>query len=861
MTGAKWELLVLAYPASEGAIAQQRDSLLNETRIVMAAAEAERAPSPLTQQYVDLLKIALKSTGDAMATGAWRTAIYLLGDNFSYPRLASAWRSVMCGADSLPEPVRTAELERADELAQTWALPDAEGASPPGQYQRPFEYQSLLSTVQLASCVHLPEQETPGFPVHSVARFDVVPPVPADELRVPLTIGQVVHNRRPTNGTYIVPSRTLNRHTFVTGVTGSGKTNTVFHLLRQLAGYGIPFLVIEPAKTEYRTLLDDPSLGRHLQIFTLGDENTSPFRFNPFEFPAGIPVAVHLDLLRSVFNVSFGMWTPLPQVLENCLYRIYEDRGWDITSNRNRRLDEGADRTRAFPTLTDLVIKIDEVVGQLGYEREVTDNFRAALRTRLDSLRTGGKGRMLDVQASIPIDLLMRRPTVLELDGLGDDDDKAFVMGMVMIRLVEHLRESGPYDGLRHLLVIEEAHRLLAATGSPTQSESFQADVRGKAVDTFAHLISEIRAYGQGVIVVDQVPSKLAPDVVKNTNIKVAHRIVAGDDRAALASAMVMNEHQERALATLSPGCAAVFADGDDAPLLVQVPPAKQPAGTVSPERVIRHMQQSDHLAALRVLFRSSVECDDSCAAFPGACAAARRMVEDSAVQTTFARIVLSAMFDPAAVDRMFSELTSLVDPLRPPWIQPAPLLRSLASHASRRFMARRGAQAGWSYRTTDELAVALHGMLIADPDNAAQARAEFQKRAREALGGIQGPFPGCRQIWADTEHPCVCRFAVADLVARGDFDAAWRQASETDATTGGVGRSASWDVCKDAANHLIELPSNGWSPEQQTAALDVARRVAVCFGQQILAENPHMHPRTKRELVQQLLRQAGFDG
>ncbi|MGV9947020.1 ATP-binding protein [Rhodococcus aetherivorans] len=863
MRGTEWAVRVLAYPAAEGAIAQQRDELLNEMRVVMSAAQTELAPSPLTEQYVDLLKTALRSAGDAMATGAWRTAIYLLGDSVSYPRLASVWRSAMSGPKSLPEPVRTADLESADKLADLWALPDTEGGPPPGRYHRPFEYQTLLTTAQLAACLHLPELESAGFTVNIAARFDVVPPVVADHTaNNNLTVGRILQDQQLTTGAYRIPLHSLARHSFVTGVTGSGKTNTVFHLLQQIAEVGIPFLVIEPAKTEYRSLIDDPRLGRHLQIFTLGDETVSPFRLNPFEFPPGIPVAVHLDLLRSVFNVSFGMWTPLPQVLENCLHRIYEDRGWDITANRNRRLHADAPRSRAFPTITDLVAKIDEIIGQLGYEDRVTNDLRAALRTRLDSLRTGGKGRMLDVQASLPIELITQRPTVLELEGLGDDDDKAFLMGLLMVRLVEHLRVSGQYAGLRHLLVIEEAHRLLAASGTSAQHQDFQADVRGKAVDTFAHLISEIRAYGQGVVVVDQVPSKLAPDVIKNTNLKVTHRIVAGDDRASMSSAMVMDEHQERALATLRSGQAAVFADGDDAPLLVQVAPAKRSAETIpTAERVRHHMHLSPHLVGMRDLYLPSVECDESCASFPDACAVAQRIVENTAVRTTFGRMVLSAMFDAAAVDRLFSELVSLVDPLRPPWIESTPLFRTLATHASRRFMARRGAQAGWSYRTTDELGAALHHMLIANPDDAVKARSEFQKRACETLGAIRGPFPGCDQIWADTDHPCACRFAVADLIAPGSFDAEWRQASEADATTSGVGRSASWEVCKNAANHLIELPSSDWPSEQQSAATDIARRIAVCFGQQMLARNPYMHPRTKRELVQQLLKQAGFGG
>src|SRR5205814_269464 len=130
-------------------------------------------------------------------------------------------------------------------------------------------------------------------------------------------------------------------------------------------------------------------------------------------------------------------------------------------------------------------------------------DMRGALLTRINGLRAGGKGRMLDVQRSLPMDALLKHPTVLELEGMGDDDDKAFVMGLLLIRLYEHRRAGGEVAGLQHLLVIEEAHRLLTNVGPRSSQE--EADPRGKAVETFANLLSEIRAYGQGVIVADQI--------------------------------------------------------------------------------------------------------------------------------------------------------------------------------------------------------------------------------------------------------------------------------------------------------------------------------------------------------------------
>ena len=205
--------------------------------------------------------------------------------------------------------------------------------------------------------------------------------------------------------------------------------------------------------------------------------------------------------------------------------------GGDVLSNSNERLRKGQ-RTRTFPVLTELAQIVEITIASLGYDPKVKSEMTAALLTRLNGLRTGGKGAMLDVQRSIPLSWLLKQRCVFELEGLGDDDDKAFVMGLLLIRLAEYRRANGPKSGLEHVLVVEEAHRLL--TNSKQGGTEEQANPRAKAVETFANLLAEVRAYGQGMIIVDQVPVKLASDVIKNTNLKIAHRLVAEDDRVAL---------------------------------------------------------------------------------------------------------------------------------------------------------------------------------------------------------------------------------------------------------------------------------------------------------------------------------------
>jgi hypothetical protein len=445
-------------------------------------------------------------------------------------------------------------------LASAWALPKGGNKSGPSEYRHPYVYQTLLNSNQLAAYIHLPRNELPGFWIDVAPRFDVSV-ADADNSGHSITLGIVVtqqrgsHNRgqpaakaSPSGPPFSASLQALSRHVFIAGVTGSGKTNTSMQILRGLHDQGVPFLVIEPAKREYRELAvpaigDDSSerLARELTVFTAAGDDGTPLQINPFEKEEGTTVAEHVDLLRAVFAASFGdMWSPLPQVLEQCLVRTYRDRGWDLLSNRNQRRGEHDDPALAFPTLRELAGTVDEIVARLGFDPEARDRVRGSLATRINGLRVGTKGALFDTRNSCSMAALLGGPAVLELERLADESDKAFLMGLLLIRLVEYRRgqrraaalgaSSG--DALQHVLIIEEAHRLLTNVSPGREGEG---SARAQAVESFSNLLAEIRAYGQGIVVVDQVPTKLASDVIKNTNLKIAHRIVDEAARKVLA--------------------------------------------------------------------------------------------------------------------------------------------------------------------------------------------------------------------------------------------------------------------------------------------------------------------------------------
>lgn len=519
------------------------------------------------------------------AEGMWQVKVYFFAAQADLrDQLGALMRSAFSGSDSIPDPIRV--LSR-----------DA------GSSTKDEQYHTLLNSREVAVLCQLPRTEFPGYAIRDYARFDTDLPQPRPQH--PVALGRITDSGRLTSQKYAVNRSDLTKHGLIAGVTGSGKTTTVFSLLDRLhdGGRGLPFLVIEPAKTEYRNLLKAQGRFPNLRIYTLGDERYAPFRLNPFEFAIGdaehrIHVQTHIDFLKAVFNAAFVLYAPMPYVLETCLHEVYTDRGWDLSTGLNLRLPEaqqGKERAwPVFPTLTDLYHKIDAVVFRLGYEERIEMDVQAGLKARIGSLRLGGKGFMLDCRTSLPMGDLLAYPTILEMAHIGNEDEKAFILGLILTSLyefyvVQSQMTTSLGGDLVHLTVIEEAHRLLKNVSTEVDTES--SNTKGQAVETFTNMLSEIRAYGEGVLIAEQIPIKLAPDAVKNTNLKIVHRLLAGDDREVLAATMNMNEAQSRYLTTLKPGQAVVHAEGADHPYLLYMDNFKMTiAGKVSDGDVRQRM-------------------------------------------------------------------------------------------------------------------------------------------------------------------------------------------------------------------------------------------------------------------------------
>ncbi len=429
----------------------------------------------------------------------------------------------------------------------------------------------------VAALARVPAREVPGLRMVLRPQFDLTPETTVAPVHgaggAAVRVGEVLDWNRVSCGDLALPLASLNRHAFVCGATGAGKSQTVRNLLEQATMAGIPWLVVEPAKAEYR-LMAARLPGAAVIAVRPGDLAQPAAGINPLEPAAGadgsrFPLQAHADLLRALFLAAFQADEPFPQVLAAALTRCYEQSGWDLVTGQPAT--PGVQP--AYPGLEDLQAAAMSVVAEIGYGREVADNVRGFVAVRIGSLRMGTAGRFLDGGHPLDFGRLLGCNVVLEIEDAGDDRDKAFLMGAVLIRLTEYLRlrqrAEGPaaVPGLRHLTVIEEAHRLLRQPPPGTGSGP-----AAQATEMFADLLAEVRAYGEGLVIAEQIPSKLIPDVIKNTAVKIVHRLPARDDRDAVGATMNLGEAQSEYLVTLPPGEAAVHADGMDYPLLARMP-------------------------------------------------------------------------------------------------------------------------------------------------------------------------------------------------------------------------------------------------------------------------------------------------
>lgn len=421
----------------------------------------------------------------------------------------------------------------------------------------------LLSTREAAGLFRPPIAET-----GSIQGFQVIRPVFAVASAFAEATGAVVTigRQRADSSPVTVPVESFSAHAFIVGTTGSGKTTTLLSILYQLwLDHQVPWMVIEPVNSvgnDYRWFLDQR--GFESTVVVVAGSDDAPLRINPFQVPTGTTVGEHVSALLSCFDAAFGLWDPLPAIYRVALTQTYFEAGFT--------LDDTGTPTARYPTVRDFVTEMRHATEGLDYAGEVRSNIIAASRVRAEQLLTGPLRAVFDCTTSTPIERLLANPCVIELARIGasNEQESAFVISLLLTVIGEYRRSQPASRALRHVTVVEEAHKLIR-NPTPAAGDTPQGDTGAAAARQFANLLAEVRKYGEGLIIADQDPSKLVPDVYKNTNLKIMHRLPAEHDREVVGATMRFAEDHLKEAAVLPAFDAFVYAPHIDRPALVTV--------------------------------------------------------------------------------------------------------------------------------------------------------------------------------------------------------------------------------------------------------------------------------------------------
>ena len=535
-------------------------------------------------KYIDEMLLPIIDYGKSK--GLYLTTTFIFSDKKSQlEKLGNTMKSLYSGKKGNKNPLDVEILDENDkkiEYFKNFQIPQC--SSDDDRYSLTLKSHLIendsvslgnwYSPNELGLMASLPEKEVVGLALNEEVEFGLNTKIP-DENEELISLGNLVQSGNEINMEVSLEKSALNKHIFITGVTGTGKTTTCQKLLLESK---LPFLVIEPAKTEYRILMNNKKT-EDILIFTLGKDDVAPFRLNPFEFFEGESITSRVDMLKAAMEASFDMEAAIPQIIESAMYSCYEDYGWNIDNNKNEKFSNPYDEgVYSFPTLEDLLNKVETEVTKHNFDDRLKKDYIGSITARLQGLLVGSKGQMLNTRRGIDFRELIEKKVVLEIEEIKNGTEKSLIMGFILTNLCEALKTKFTKDKhFKHITLIEEAHRLLSKY-SPGDSLN-----KKNSVETFADMLAEVRKYGESLIITDQIPNKMTPEVLKNTNTKIVHKIFAEDDKEAIGNTISLSKEQKDFLSSLSTGRAIVFSQGWTKALQVQI---KQITDTTSDENI-----------------------------------------------------------------------------------------------------------------------------------------------------------------------------------------------------------------------------------------------------------------------------------
>lgn len=519
-------------------------------------------------EFVDEL---LKKTNEYDSYGLWHVAGYFLSDDMSAAEIAASnYRSLMNGEKTGRE-VSAINSWRSNNTENLGNFHDL--TTYLSRFVHPqFIYggniyvnaATTISGKELGLHLGLPRATVPGLPVIEHAEFgkevttyqlieDNVSHRPEDRI----TIGKIFDLGHVTDKIVELNNKSLNMHTFITGSTGSGKSNAVYQMLTELRQDKIPFLVIEPAKGEYKDVFGHLS---DVRVFSTNPVIAPLININPFKFPDSIHVLEHIDGLVEIFSVCWPMYDAMSAFFKNAILQAYQTIGWDLGSSTF----DGEEIE--YPDFEVLEEQLDKLIGNSDYASDIKSNYRGALLTRVKSL-TVGLNKYVFTAEQTPYEQLFDNNCILDISRVKSAETKALIMGLIVYILNEYRmdQKTGNNKGLKHVTVLEEAHNLLKNTTDGT------SELIGKSVEMITNTIAEIRTYGEGFIIVDQSPSSVDIAAIKNTNTKIVLRTPEAHDREAVGRSIGLTNDQVEEIAKLPGGVAVVYQNNWITPVLTML--------------------------------------------------------------------------------------------------------------------------------------------------------------------------------------------------------------------------------------------------------------------------------------------------
>lgn len=545
------------------------------------------------QGLLEKLQKQIERINNSKALGLWKCASYVLsGSPETTINVANFLKSLTQGEESYIEPpvINTWSKAEQGSIFFQSILAYLEHFTHPvfGKENLPGEKEKItptynVSTIELSRIMAFPRKSVSGLPVLECAEFgrEVVSLLDYKGESIPIGQPYHMHMLEIQQLPIMLNKKSLASHTFITGSTGSGKSNTIFSILKEL-DKSIPFLVIEPAKGEYKHAFCDSD---NISVYGTNPDKGMMLKINPFSFNKEIRILEHLDRLIEIFNACWPMFAAMSAILKQAVEIAYEQTGWNLQTSKNKYDDS------LFPTFKDVCGAVLSVMNISEYSDENKGNYKGALVTRLNSLTNGLNG-LIFVNEELSEEELFEKRTIVDLSRVGSMDTKALIMGMLVMKLQEYRMTGEEVDYLRHVTVLEEAHNLLKRTSTEQSSEN--ANLLGKSVEMLANSIAEMRAFGEGFIIADQSPGLLDMSVIRNTNTKIIMRLPDQSDRELVGKAANLNDDQIVELARLERGVAAVFQSEWIQPVLCKVTYFPKPKERYKPKNFDIKMQQAD---------------------------------------------------------------------------------------------------------------------------------------------------------------------------------------------------------------------------------------------------------------------------